>query len=353
MKISVCMIVKNEESQLKRALASIPGDCEIVVIDTGSNDQTVELAEQLGAKVYAYEWSDHFAEARNASIRHATGDYILIMDADEELPDDWESAVRIHLERFPNQAATVQIHNITEGEITAHHAVRLFPNNGQYAFQGRVHEKLYCGSEPAQAVLSTIRIYHYGYSEEQYITKGKFERYIRLYQEELAQNPNDGYMLYQLGKLYYSVKQYKDAYEPLSAAVSLQQFERFYYPPLLVIFGYTLKELNLSRHAYELLEPLAPLFPKFPDLPFLLGMLAMETGQIQQIERHFKEALSIGDTDRYTTVVGCGSFRAAHNLGVYYEVTGKLAEARKHYELAAKQNFGPSSRRLEELSTRS
>lgn len=353
MKISVCLIVKNEESQLNRALDSIPSGSEIVIVDTGSTDCTVKIATKSGAKVYTYEWNDNFADARNVSIRQATGDYIFIMDADEQLASDWETTTKQHLREFPNQPASVLIYNITERELTAHHAVRLFPNNGQYMFQGRVHEQLYCGDEPAEFVQSSIKMNHYGYSQEQFITKGKFERYIHLYKEELKHNSNDGYMLYQLGKLYYSVKQYKEAYEPLAASVSLQQFERFYYPPMLVMLGYTLKELNRSKQAYELLEPLTHKYPKFPDLAFLLGMLVMETGQIDRIERHFKQALRIGDTDRYTTVVGCGSYRAAHNLGVYYEVTGQKEESRKYYSMAAQQNFEPSLTRLKELSLKS
>lgn len=349
MKISVCLIVKNEESQLERALTSIPIGCEVIIVDTGSNDRTVEVATRLGAKVYSYEWNNHFGEARNASIQHATGDHIFIMDADEQLPGDWELTLRYHLKQFPNQPATVLIHNITEGETTAHYAVRLFPNNGDYLFKGRVHEQLYYGEEAADFIRSSVKINHYGYSHEQYMTKGKFERYVRLYKEELTHQPKDGYMLYQLGKLYYSVKQYNEAYETLIESVSLQQYERFYYPPMLVILGYSMKEMNCSSHAYELLAPFAHMYLKFPDMQFLLGMLAMETGQLDQIEYHFKQALSIGDTDYYTTVVGCGSFRAAHNLAVFYEVTGKTEKAQTYYNLAAEQNFVPSISRLKEI----
>lgn len=353
MKISICMIVKNEEQQLSRALSSIPSGCEIVVVDTGSSDRTIEIAMEFGASVHQYKWDDHFANARNASIMHATGEYIFIMDADEQISEDWKLAIQKHLELFPDQASTALIHNITEGELTAHHSVRLFPNNGKYEFRGNVHEQLFCGDEPAKAIRSAIRINHYGYSQEQYTSKGKFERYVHLYNQALAQNPEDGYMLYQLGKLYYSLKRYTEAYEPLASAVLLQQFDRFYYPPLLVMFGYTLKELNNSEQAYELLVPMLSMYPKFPDLPFQLGVLAMEAGRIDQIAPHFERALAIGETDGYTTVIGCGSYRAAHNLGVYYEITGRTKEAREYYAFAAERHFEPSLQRLAELSIKS
>ncbi|WP_239615872.1 tetratricopeptide repeat-containing glycosyltransferase family 2 protein [Cohnella mopanensis] len=348
MKISVCMIVKNEELQLGRALTSIPISCEVIIVDTGSTDRTIAIARETGARVYEYEWRHHFADARNFSVKQATGDYIFIMDADEQLFENWECAVNEHLARFPDQASAVMIHNITEGDLTVHHGVRLFPNNGKYVFRGNVHEQLYNEEELAQPIHSAIKLNHYGYSKEQYESKGKFERYVHLYREALIQDPNNGYMLYQLGKLYYSLNQFKEAYEPLSAAVMQQQFDRLYYPPLLVMFGYTLKELNNSNQAYELLLPLASKYPKFPDLYFQLGILAMETGRFNQIESHYKQALAIGDTDRYTTVCGCGSYRAAHNLGVFYEVSGRIKEACEYYKLAAVQQFQPSIQRLTE-----
>ncbi|MFF2483653.1 glycosyltransferase [Paenibacillus sp. NPDC058071] len=354
MKISVCFIVKNEEKTLMRALNSIPDDYDVVVVDTGSNDRTVEIAQQRqGVRIFHFDWSDHFAEARNASIQYAIGDYIFVMDADEELPLDWEASVKRHLTNYPNSVSTVCIRNITEGELTAHHMARLFPNDSRYSYVGRVHEQLYVDGQLAVPVRSDITIDHYGYANEQFQLKQKFNRYLELYEKELNENPNDGYVLYQLGKLYYSTKQYKEAYIPLVNAVELQQFDRLYYPPLLIALGYTLKELNQSREAFDLLEPLLELYPQFPDLAFLLGSLAMDNGDIEKIELYFKAALSIGETNRYTTVVGCGSYRAAHNLGVFYEVFGKAHEAEKYYQIAARENFEPSLLRLKELSTKS
>ncbi|GMK38266.1 hypothetical protein PCCS19_13200 [Paenibacillus sp. CCS19] len=268
------------------------------------------------------------------------------MDADEELSEDWLSKVEAHVEEYPHEATTVVIHNIGNKETSRHRMVRLFPNDFRYRYKGRVHEQVYCNNEIASAVHSDLEIMHYGYVEDEYENKGKFDRYLALYIRSLEEDPNDGYMLYQLGKLYYSAGKYREAYEPLAKSADLQQFEMLYYAPMVVMLGYTLKEFGYSKEAFELLEPLLSLYPKFPDLPFALGMLAMEAGLFDRIEECFKLALSIGDTDKYTSILGVGTFRSSHNLAVFYEVCGKLELANQYYLKAASSGFEPSISRM-------
>ena len=84
--VSLCMIVKNEENYLPNCLNSIKDIVdEIIVVDTGSTDKTVDIAKSFGAKVYYFPWRNNFSEARNESLKYATKDWILILDADDEL----------------------------------------------------------------------------------------------------------------------------------------------------------------------------------------------------------------------------------------------------------------------------
>jgi glycosyltransferase involved in cell wall biosynthesis len=84
--LSLCMIAKNEEKQIARCLGSAKNFVdEIIVVDTGSNDRTVEIAKQFGAKVVSHEWKDDFSDARNVSLEHASGDWILVIDSDETI----------------------------------------------------------------------------------------------------------------------------------------------------------------------------------------------------------------------------------------------------------------------------
>jgi glycosyltransferase involved in cell wall biosynthesis len=83
-RVSLCLIAKNEEANLPACLPSVAGLVEeMIVVDTGSTDRTKEVAAQLGARVFDFTWVDSFAAARNESLRHATGDWILWLDGDE------------------------------------------------------------------------------------------------------------------------------------------------------------------------------------------------------------------------------------------------------------------------------
>ncbi|WP_123042219.1 glycosyltransferase [Cohnella candidum] len=346
MKISVCLIVKNEENNLARALRSVPDSFEIVVVDTGSTDRSVPIAQQFGAVTASYEWSDDFAAARNFAGSRATGDYILALDADEELPADTEEQLLRFVQQHPGKAGCVYINNVTGEEIRRHRMVRFYPNRPEFRFAGTVHEQVYENGEPAVFEILPLQVMHYGYEENEYEVKSKFERYLPLYEKHLADHPNDGYMLYQMGKLYYSIEDWAGAERHLLLSMEQRQLDRLYYPVMLVMLGYVLKEQQRYAEAEQLLYPYVELYPDFPDLFFLLGLLAMDTGKIQAVESYFAEALKIGDTDKYTSVYGVGTFLAAYNLGVYYEVTGNKDLAGQCYRFAAEYEYEPALRRL-------
>jgi len=346
MEISVCLIVRNEEKTLLRALNSIPAAYEKIVLDTGSTDNTVIIAKNANAKVFHSEWKDDFSRARNESIAHATGSHILILDADEELASGVEEQIKLFVGQYPDQAGTVLFHNIVRDETKTHRMVRFMPNSPMFSFRGVVHEKLYFQNDEADFQSTGIQILHYGYEQEQYQEKGKFERYAALYHKHLKQHPDDGYMLYQMGKLHYSAGDYVSACNWLQQCFEFGEENRLYFPPMLVLFGYALKNAGLVQLAEELLESYMHRFPSFPDIPFLLGLLAMESGNFQKIEQYYLMAISIGDTEKYSSSLGIGTFKASFNLGIYYEITGDKSKARHYLNYAASFGYQPAQERL-------
>ncbi|MFD2331485.1 glycosyltransferase [Cohnella sp. GCM10020058] len=346
MEISVCLIVRNEEQNLKRALSSVPKSYEIVVTDTGSTDRTVEIAQTFDAQVIFIPWTDDFASARNASAAAATGDYILVLDADEELPADTEEQIRMFIAAHPKSAGCVHIINVTSEELSKHRMVRFYPNDRTFSFTGFVHEQVYYEGAPASFEDLPLIIAHYGYEAGEYEKKDKASRYIQLYEKHLAEHPNDGYMLYQAGKLYYGIQNWRKAEAYLRASVQCGQVDRLYYPVMLVMLGYLLKEQGRSGEAAELLKPVHQSYPNFPDLYFLLGLLAMDNGDFEGIRSYFSRALEIGETVRYTSVDGVGSYKAAYNLGVFYEVTGQQELANRYYRFAGDLGYAPALARL-------
>ena len=150
--LSVCIITKNEEKNIGDCLASLKNIAnEIIVVDTGSTDRTIEIAKQYGADVYYFEWINDFSAARNESLKYATCDFILCIDADERLgnPD----VLLDYLTKIKNQKELdVQIMTCKQINIFGKHintttsfsnVVRLFANNKGLHFEGKVHEQLY------------------------------------------------------------------------------------------------------------------------------------------------------------------------------------------------------------------
>lgn len=334
---------------LRPALESIPAECEIVIVDTGSTDLTIEIAREYTDHVFEYKWINDFSAARNFCSSKATGDHILIMDADERLNSNALQILGGFTQCCPSLAGTVTIENIMQDEIKRHRMVRFFPNHSSYSFSGVVHEQVFRDGKPAPFQHTGLIVTHYGYDAAYYTEKSKAERYLPLYIEHLKRHPRDGYMLYQMGKLYYGMSKLDEAEQYLTKSMRCGDQSNLYYPVMLVLLGYVLQAANRSTEAMNILRKVELNYPLFPDLPFLMGLLAMDTGEIPEIERCFLKALAIGETSHYTSVAGTGSFKAAYNLGIYYELTGNNHKAQKYYTESAKLGYNPAKERLQGL----
>ncbi|MGQ9853751.1 MAG: glycosyltransferase family 2 protein, partial [Candidatus Oleimicrobiaceae bacterium] len=160
--IALCTIVKNEERFIGKCLASVQGAVdEIVIVDTGSTDKTGEIAEKFGAKVYHHPWQDSFSEARNYGLQFVASQWVLVLDADEEL-----ERADIGLLRKAVQAPHVTnffvpvINYLPEGNISRLYSRRLF-RKGRGHYEGIVHNQLVVSGPSGQA---EIRVYHHGYN---------------------------------------------------------------------------------------------------------------------------------------------------------------------------------------------
>lgn len=336
MKISICMIVKNEEKHIRACLDSIPGDVEINITDTGSTDQTTEIAESYAnVRLTRYIWEDDFAKARNYSLSMATGTHIFMIDADECFQNGTYEQIANYVKQEPRIPAAVMIRNIGNNteHSRVHRMVRLFPNQTKYRFHGSVHEVLYNDRSVASFNMSDIMIDHHGYNQLDY-RKKKYHFYLSLYQKHLQMHPTDGYMWYQVGKLHASVDELEAACEAFIQAVNCMKNPSLSHASMIVEFGKVLRKAQLIEDAICLLENNQNLYEDYPDLWFQLGLLYMDSGKLESIPLAFNQAIEIGETKKYATTEGVGSFLAAYNLGVYYEVCGKVREALAAYSLA-------------------
>lgn len=208
--VSLCMIVRDEAELLPRCLASVQGQVdELIVLDTGSRDRTPEIAADAGAKLLHTDWADDFSAARNQAIAAATGDWILVLDADEELiPEAW-AELRSQLDQPEALAFTILREETQAGQVPYSRLSRLFRNRPEIRFQRPYHELvddsllLLQEQEPHWQITAwpTPVIRHYGYGHDRLQQRGTAERMRRSLETWLADHPEDAYLCSKLGGL--------------------------------------------------------------------------------------------------------------------------------------------------------
>ncbi|WP_284643225.1 TPR domain-containing glycosyltransferase [Paenibacillus silviterrae] len=224
-KLSICMIVKDEEKNLPRCLDSLSllldkPYTELIIVDTGSKDKTVDIAKCYTDRVYYHEWNGNFSSMRNISISYAVGEWIFIIDADEELEtpeivsDLFESDVL-------NKYNTVQVKernlvSVNNQKFINHVQERLFKNDGSFKYEGSVH------NQPLfrEPILQTeIWLMHYGYvNEDKQLMNKKFERTAAILKKELQKDPDNIYYRFQLSRSYAMTQDFLSAYKEVKHA---------------------------------------------------------------------------------------------------------------------------------------
>ncbi len=222
--ISVCLIVKDEEQFLDKCLKSVKEiSDEIIVIDTGSKDKTVEISKKYTDKIYFHTWKDSFSEARNHYFKYATGDWIFQIDADEELIKDDMPVLLKAVKRADIDAIRVQlISTYKKGEAESRHsAERIFRNNGIIHYEGRIHERLTGFKRP---MIYPIRLLHYGYDlDDIKLTEKKHQRRVALLKQDIKEKPDNPLPYHYLGCCYLSKGQYRETLEVSLKAVELSE----------------------------------------------------------------------------------------------------------------------------------
>ncbi len=218
-KVTACLIVKNEEANLERCLQSLKGMVhEIVVVDTGSTDSTVEIAKRFKAKIGFFGWIDDFAAARNHALTLATGSWILWIDADEELsaeskPFLKEAVVRPHFGGFNAEIVNFTSDHSDDSKYL-HQAIRLFRRMPEIEFTGRIHEQITPSLEKIGlpwANLPGFRILHYGYRPSVMAERNKIDRTIDALEKEVLERPQDPFQWFNLANAYVIASRWAEA----------------------------------------------------------------------------------------------------------------------------------------------
>lgn len=346
------MIVKNESQNLKRCLNSVKHLVdEIVVVDTGSVDNTKEIALLFGAKVYDFIWTNNFSDARNFALQQSTGEWNLVLDADENIINDCEKEIKDFI-KGPRRIGRVRRFDKFEqnGEIKESQVFisRLLPKGAYYT--GRIHEQVV---SDFPSVNTSIEVYHDGYFH-----KNKSERNLKLLHSAIDENPSDPYLLFQIGKEYRMIGKHRTADDFFAKCYSLLTEGEGFRPLVVVDYLYNIIANKNLECGLNIISQEEQNLSDYPDFHFVSGLFYMDLvfsdvnrylNYFPYIEKSYLTCLAIGETDRYDSVRGTGSFRAAYNLGVFYETIGDLAKARKFYELSAKDKYRLAIDRLAKM----
>lgn len=343
--LSLCMIVKNEETSLPKAISSIREVVdEIVVVDTGSKDKTIEVAKTLGARVYPHTWQDDFSLARNESLKHATGRYVLWMDADDVVPhDEIYKLLRLKktLKALHRDAFYFRLVNPMDGgeeQVCMH--LRIFPNLQGVSFEGAIHEQVIPSLERigCREVYTDITIHHLGYHTREALIQ-KAGRNLQILLQCIEQHPYDYYSMMQLGFTYSTLGQNDEAKRYFKRVMECRQpliTGKRWYPFAFICSAIIHRDSGNLETAVSILKDLTRDFPDNGYAKFLLGEIYYFVGDINSAVPYMYAVTE----DRLNSVVAIPiktvMLKRHLILGECLRKMGKLSEAEMEYQACMK-----------------
>ncbi len=282
MSLSVCMIVKNEERFLEDCLKSVHDVADqIVVVDTGSTDRTVEIARSFHAEIHSFAWQNDFSAARNESIKYATGDWVLWIDADERLMPESISELKKLLKPEPKPLAyVVQIHNLQKDgrnyKLSGAH--RLFTNHRGIHFTGRIHEQVVYSLAQLKGVEkeANVRLLHLGYGLDEVAQDKKNRRNRKLLEQMVREEPDNAYAHFTLAQNYGLTGEPAKALKHYKRAWKLQNFTKGMQASLLNTMAEAELKLSKSQDAARHCQKSIALIPEQVGAYYLLFKMAEE-----------------------------------------------------------------------------
>ncbi|WP_181363015.1 TPR domain-containing glycosyltransferase [Sulfoacidibacillus thermotolerans] len=345
------MITKNEALTLRKCLESLQGIAdEVVLVDTGSSDETVAIAQEFGCKVYTYKWNHDFAAARNESLRHATGDFILVIDADEYLDAREKVGLRDFLAKTDAEGIFV-ISKSYLGSLThltsavPIRVLRLFRNGHFYT--GAIHEQI------AESILKTgkpvvsydLTLHHLGYTDEFLARRAKTTRNTALLEAELHRDPQNVFQRSNLIVEYMLQKDWVKAerlaektwHDIKSTPPSLWPN---FTPRIALNWMTILWERGKKDAALRTGQEAIYFFPWYTDLKRRYATFLMLHHQIARAIDILMECRAQGDVKPglIESIEGSGTYFAAYDLGVAWALLGDDLQARRWFLQAFQEN---------------
>jgi len=338
-RITLVMIVRNEAAVLERCLESVKNAVdEMVIVDTGSTDRTVEIARRYTARVYHRPWDDDFAAARNFALERAGGHWILSLDADETLEPDGADLRALAADRDGREAFLLPLYNEGYGFPGHYHYVlRFFRNNGRYRFSGRIHEQVTVADPEKVGTAAGPLIRHHADSERE--RRRKRGRNLKLLRRAGPELPAP-FQNYYLGVEWLALNRPERALPCFARAREMltDAHLQFRLPALLHLLT-CLVRLNRLDEAICLCLEESRRYPFYSDIFFFGGQLFEAGGEFAVAAKWFQEALRCGRPPiPCYHQEGTESFLSYYHLGYCLEQTGEYRQATEYYRRALEHN---------------
>jgi len=337
-KVSLTMIVRNEGHNLPHCLKSVSGIFdEIVIVDTGSTDNTKDIAVSFGATVIDFAWIDDFAAARNVALDNATGDYVLWLDADDVIESAEREKLEILLKQlnpYSNDAYVLRcVCDTSDGGKLVVDQPRLFPRREGVRWERRIHEVINAALDRAGIAIkwTDIIVRHSGYANP-IIHEQKRQRNLVLLHRELAEHPNDPFIYYYLGTLAFERKQWQEAlgYYILSLAkwgtsqaIACKLFAMIAWTnQILIRYDESLRVCNEGLHY----------FTADGELWFRKAVALRYMHRRDEAEQCWRRVLELGKPQNlYSVDEGIYGHLTHHNLAIIAEERGDHRQAEIHW----------------------
>jgi tetratricopeptide (TPR) repeat protein len=280
--ISLCMIVKDEEKHLAECLRSVQGLVEeIILVDTGSSDRSTEIAQSFGARIRTFPWTGDFSAARNESLRHATGDWIFYLDADERLECPGEKDCLRNLvaqERADAYHAVIwsERNHGTTADVSSN--IRLFRNYPGIRFVNEVHERVepFLQSVGARIAPSSLRIRHLGYDLNPEEMRRKLDRNLSMSFAHLKRNPEDPYALYYLALTLLMAQRSQESLQAIERALRAEEIPLQLKASALNVGGFLFLEKGEPGRALAMAGESLAIIPSQNTARLLAGLAHFE-----------------------------------------------------------------------------
>ncbi len=346
------MIVKDEEKSLDPCLKSVQRLVkEMIIVDTGSQDATKEIALRFSDKVFYFPWNNDFSAARNFALQKATQDWILILDADELLSEkDFEKMSRL-MEMHDVDAFVLDCRNYTQrvdvaGFVSSRgdrypesakapgfrieKILRFFRNKKEYVFEGKVHETVAHSIKRSGGKIfdTDVVIHHFGQLHPEKIVEKK-ERYVALLKKRLEEKDfgekSEDFICWELSRELGQIGRNDEAIAYLERALALEEE----YPYLLGLGGLYLLKRRFDD-AEKMLKRAVLFEPLDSAVHHNLGVVYSEKGEYQKAIKKFERVLELNPS----------SANAYYNLGVVYTKMGKKDKAVRFFDKAGELHPG-------------